>query len=160
MVSAYIHRSSLPCAQPQWYLGPKINYLFTLPDEVLLMILQECGTTIDYDLAKQRNPIRCGNIIFSLCAGLTCKRLYNIHWGLFEKVNIYPNWTESGAGYTLPYVCPEWCNYEKLNGKPHLYTRTFIPQQLLEEWFISAGYRKVTRSLYVSRCSEARFVKC
>ncbi|CAG8950807.1 hypothetical protein HYFRA_00003023 [Hymenoscyphus fraxineus] len=79
---------ALPCDLPEWDasqnkaliaagtlkpVAPPKDQLSKLPAEILLQILKEFKET-------------SGELIGSLCAGLTCKRLYALHWSLHGKV--------------------------------------------------------------------------
>ncbi|CAG8983237.1 hypothetical protein HYALB_00002673 [Hymenoscyphus albidus] len=83
--------------------------------------------------------------LFSLCAGLTCKKIYDVHWSLWGMVK-----PQDIPQISMVYHAEdEVCSYRK-NGD-QIFTRNpegtertleFDPYKLLHQWFISGGYRE------------------
>ncbi|CAG8956573.1 hypothetical protein HYFRA_00003962 [Hymenoscyphus fraxineus] len=109
----------LACDLPEWNIHNQKDRLSILPTEILIMILNECGfSNIDF----------INNIVFSLSAGLTCKRLYNLHRSIFGKSHLY---TDYDAYVNFEPACPSWC----VDKDSHTHVGLRNQQGLLPRWY-------------------------
>ncbi|CAG8950806.1 hypothetical protein HYFRA_00003022 [Hymenoscyphus fraxineus] len=83
--------------------------------------------------------------LFSLCAGLTCKKIYDVHWSLWGMVKL-----QDIPQIPMVYHAEDEVCYFRKNGD-RIFTRNpegiertleFDPYTLLYFWFISGGYCK------------------
>lgn len=116
-----------------------MDYLSKLPTEILLEILKECTCPEPWIHQTRRTD---SWLIFSLCAGLTCKRIYNVHFSLWGKINLKQH------SYGLIYYIPkssegECCMYWVCNPEcPGIQRKVFVSYALLHDWFTAGGYEE------------------